>query len=89
MLNKIKSYLAKRKQLKAEMQYYKLLGEGGLFIQYIHSDLEAMKQRNYNRDQRRRFEKQLKQDGKFSSEMVDYYINKVDVILEHLKKGAK
>ena len=89
MLNKIKSYLAKRKQLKAEMQYYKLLAEGGLFIKYIHSDLEAMKQRNYNRDQRKRFEKQLKQDGKFSSEMVDYYINKVDIILEHLKKGVK
>lgn len=80
MLKKIKQLVGdfqqKRKQkyqLKQMQEYYKLVRVGGLFLQYIHKDLQRTKDKNMNRHQRRRFQKQLSQKGEFNKEIVDYY----------------
>jgi len=93
MLTKIKNYLAKRKQIKAEnfklkqmKKYYETLKNGAVFLQFIRQDIEKMKKTNYNRAQRRRFEKSLYEKGSFSEEIITHYEGQVDKILNYLAK---
>ena len=100
MLKKIKAYFVKRKQLKAQKEqmikmerYYRTLQCGVALINFIYNDLEKMKKNQCNRHQRRRFEKTIAQQGKFSKEMIDYYSKHIDKILQQIEeqknKGKK
>lgn len=87
MIKFIKTKLAdiKRKQndkrkLKNMQQYYMYLKCGALFLEYINKDLDKQKEKNLNRHARRRWEKEIAKDGKFSREMIEYYSQKIDVI---------
>ena len=93
MIQKIKQFIAKRKQLKAQKKqmlkmekYYRTLRCGVALINFIYQDLEKMKKNQLNRHQRRRFEKTIAQSGKFSKEMIDHYAKHIDKILEQVDK---
>lgn len=76
-------------QLKNAKRYYKLLKAGALFIKFIQQDIENMKKKQINREQRRRFERELNKKGKFSPEMIDYYYAKTGMILLQIEQQLK
>lgn len=93
MIKKVKDFFAKREQKKREKEelkkyqkYFTLLREGATFVTFIQDDLEKMKKSKMNRSQRRRWEKQIAQQGKFSPEMVQYYKGKVDEVLAEVDR---
>lgn len=95
MLQKIKTWIANKQQkrkkiveLKKAKQYYKVLKEGALFIKFIENDLKQMKKQQFNRSQRRRFEKNL-ESFKLDEEMIQHYYAKVDSILNYIKVQLK
>lgn len=88
MLKKIKDFIEKRKQLNKQKQYYDLVARGGLFLKFIYNDLEQIKNQQINRNVRRRFTKDLKNEGRFSKEMISYYANKVDSILLYIESQS-
>lgn len=100
MLKKIKEFVdrkkARRKQLaelKQMKKYYELLRTGSAFMDYIYKDLNN-KGNKMNRNARRRMSRHLEKTGKFNMEIVQYYKNNIDNILEYVdkqlnKKGKK
>jgi len=87
MINFIKKQIGEIKRKKAEKrklqnmrQYYLYLRYGALFLEYIYKDLEQQEKKNLNRHARRRWEKEIAKDGKFSREMVEYYSQKIEMI---------
>lgn len=93
MIKKVKEFVQKKKQEKVQKKqleeakkYYELIQYGGLFIQFIQKDLEKMAKKNFNRKQRRRFEKSLNKKGKLTPEIVQYYQTKVDEIIMNISK---
>jgi len=92
MIKKVKDFLQKRKTKKTQLKelqkmkdFYAKLQAGALFIEYIHKDIEKNK-KEMNRAQRRRYEVHLKENGKFSSEMVEHYKNHIDKIAIYINK---
>lgn len=83
-LTNLKKKIEDKQKLKQQKKYYQLLQEGALFLNFIYQDLQREK-KNINRHQRRRFEKELYKDGKFSPEMIEFYSKKLDVILNWIK----
>ena len=93
LIEKIKAWFRVRKQAKEQLvqakkteEYYKLLKSGATFLEFIYNDLEKMKKQSLNRKQRRRWEKQLQEKGKFSAEMITHYHQHVDKVLMYLDK---
>jgi len=89
MFKKIKTYFTRLKQTKEQkvkllqaQKYYKILREGALFIRYINDDLTNSKN-TMNRHSRRRMEKSL-QKGEITSEIINHYQKKVDLILKEI-----
>lgn len=72
-------------KLTQAQQFYKLVQEGALFISFIKRDLEEMKKKQYNRAQRRRFEKGIYGKGELTPDLIEYYQTKVDVILAEIE----
>lgn len=68
--------------LEKQKEFYRLLRQGGLFLKFVFEDL---KQKGFDRNSRRRIMKEL-QKGKFSEEMIDIYIKRIDEILLSLEK---
>ena len=94
MLKKIKNWLNRKKQTKAQrekmikmQEYYKILKCGAVLIDYIYKDLEKQKKDHMNRHRRRRFEKSLKHDGKYNEEIVKYYSQQIDTILKQVNES--
>ena len=90
-MKKLKEFFAKRKQAKAQKaqlektkKYYEILRSGAMVLQYIHKDL-VKSQNAMNRHQKRRFEKELTKQGKFSPEVVEYYRNEFEKILKYIE----
>ena len=91
-----KKWLQKRKEKQKAIQemqkakkYYQLIKNGLLFLDFVNQDITKMKKSKLNRSQRRRFEKQLKSEGKLNDEMLRYYATKIDNILEYIEKQSK
>jgi len=79
MLTLIKNYFAQKKAKKTQMaehdkmkKYYERLQTGAIVLQYIHNDMEQQKKK-MSRHERRRMDKSLMHDGKFSAEIVGRY----------------
>lgn len=96
MIRKIKTYLQKRKkdkQVKEELQkkkrYFEMLRCGAIMMQFIYDDIKKMESQQFNRAQRRRFEKQLEKTGKFTSEIIDHYAKKIDQVLDYIDNQLK
>jgi len=92
MFKKIKAFIQKQKQKKAQKtqldkmeKYYLLLREGSMFLNYVSKEIEK-EQSNLNRHQRRRWQKELTKNGKFSKEIIEYYVKKVDAILISIER---
>ncbi|MHA2012745.1 MAG: hypothetical protein ACTSWG_10300 [Candidatus Helarchaeota archaeon] len=92
MFKKIKQYFQKRKaekqkktNLKKQEEYYKVLSKGALVLKYIYQDLKKTENK-MSRHTRRRFKKQLEKKGKFTEEVIDYYKDQFDKILNYLEK---
>ena len=90
MFKKIKVYLEnkqnevkQREELKRQQMYYRLIKAGSEFTKFIQEDLKR-KGNDMNRHQRRRFEKELNGDGKFSPELINYYSQKIDWVLKNI-----
>lgn len=90
MFKKIKTYFVKLRQAKEQkakllqaQKYYKILREGALFIKYINDDLTNTKNAT-NRHTRRRMEKSLRK-GEITSEIVNHYQQKIDLILKEIE----
>lgn len=85
-LDTYKQKLMRKKKLDKAQEYYKILQSGALFLKFIRQDMERMKKQNYNRNQRRRFEKQIAQKGEFSNEIIEHYSKQVDIVLANIQK---
>jgi len=91
MFQKIKDFIAKRKQKKVQAdqlakakRYYEILRSGAAFLKYIHEDL--IKERNsIPRNQRRRIEDSIIKKGQFTKEIVNRYQEKIENVLEYIK----
>jgi len=79
-INEIKRKKDEKRKLQNMRQYYLYLRYGALFLEYIYKDLEQQEKKNLNRHARRRWEKEISKDGKFSREMVEYYSQRIDAI---------
>lgn len=93
MLKKIKLWIEKKKQLQAQKQqlikmqkYYHLLRSGATFIKYIQDDFKKAETNKMNRHQRRRFEREISKEGKFSPEIIEHYKNQIDKVLSDIEK---
>jgi hypothetical protein len=96
MIAKIKSWLELKrkkeevaKKLEKSTQYFQALKNGQLLIKFIQTDIAQMKEKKMNRDQRRRFEKELYFKGEFSPELIQYYEQRLDNILAYLETEKK
>ena len=92
----IKKYLANRKAKKAKKlelkkyeEFYKLVKEGQMFIEFILKDIALSKQNKMNRHQRRRFEKEVCKNGKITPEIVQYYKVKIQQVLTYIESQKK
>jgi len=91
MFQKIKDFIAKRKQEKSQKEqlakakkYYEILRSGATFLKYVHEDL--MKERNLiPRSQRRRIEDSIIKKGQFTKEIVNRYKDKIDDVLQYIQ----
>lgn len=88
LIAKAKAYIQKRKDLKKAAAYYKVLAAGGAFLSFIYEDINKYKS-SLNREVRRRFEKQLADNGKLSEEMVLHYFTKVKAIQAAIEAEGK
>lgn len=88
MIKKIKEYFKKRSELKKSLSYYKIVKQGGLFLQFIYNDLEKHKT-TLNRETRRRFETYMEKNGKLSQEIVLHYTTKIDEIIKYIELESK
>lgn len=93
MFKKVKEFLAKRadvKKQKVEMvkmqEYYTKLQGGALLIQYIYEDMKKAS-KSMNRQQRRRFDNDLKHKGKFNEETVRRYLGQVNEVLTNIEEA--
>lgn len=75
----------KRLEIRKAKKYYRVLKQGGAFIRFIENDIRNMSKNQVNRHMRRRFDKALHEQGKLSSEMIMYYYDKINKILEYMK----
>lgn len=90
MLQKIKNWFAIKYQakkqnieLKKMQTYYKNLQYGALFLKFVHSDF-AKQKKQMNRAERRRWEHSLKTKGQFNKEIIMYYMNHIDKVLNNI-----
>jgi len=91
MIKRIKDFFEMRKaretrakELKSMEEYHKKLQNGSLFLQYIYEDMKKGKAK-MNRSQRRRFDVEMKQNGKFSQETIMRYMPQVTEILDYIE----
>ena len=70
-----------RIQLEQKKKAFEEFKRGALLLKYILQDIEKQKRQQYNRTQRRRFEKELNK-GYISKELFDHYSAQIDVISE-------
>ena len=89
MIKKIKEFFRKKRDAKRSYEYFMTLKQGAAFLKFIYDDLEKQKKGNFNRDQRRRIERHLKDNGKINAEIVQHYASKVDSILAYIQKEMK
>jgi len=80
---KVKEFLAKKALEKRQKRYMELLKAGGLFLQFVEKDLADSEK--HGRPERRRFEKELHEKGKFCPEMLNYYFTKLEQIEIYIK----
>lgn len=92
MIKKIKAWLTSLKQKnhrKAELtklqKYYEALKCGTLLLKFIYNDM-ANQKKKMPRAQLRRFEKILKEEGRFSEEIINYYMARIDDALLFINK---
>ena len=83
-IRQIKQKRQQKKHLKKMREYYKVLRQGAIFLNYIQKDIEKASKEQLNRHQRRRWLKQLNEKGKFSPEMIEHYANRVDLVLKQI-----
>lgn len=92
MFKKIQEYLKRKEEaIKKELElrkakrFYSFVKAGGTFIRFIQEDLKRQGN-DMNREQRRRFEKELNDKGVLSPELIDFYQQKIDYILSECDK---
>ena len=92
MFKAIKQFFANKRQKKAQQEqlkklerYYLLLREGSMFLRFIEEDLKKTQQNTMNRHHRRRFQREIIQKGTFSKEFIEFYAQKIDVILNNIE----
>lgn len=92
MIQKLNNWLKNREEnrkkqneLKNAKKFYTFVKAGATFVKFIQEDLKR-NESEMNRHQRRRFEKEISENGMFSEEMVKYYSGKVDWILSEIEK---
>lgn len=90
MLKKLNAWMeTKRKKLEEKQQlhkaqsYYKLVKAGATFRIYNQEDLKN-EQNKMNRHERRRMLKELEEKGVLSPELVGYYQQKIDYVLQNI-----
>lgn len=72
-----------RQKMENQQKLYKILQQGGLFLKFIHNDMERMKKDKLNRAQRRRFERGLSK-GEFSRELIETYYERLQEIQAYI-----
>ncbi len=89
---KIKEFFAKRKQTKSEKErlakakeYYTLIQSGAMFMKFVSDDLDKQ-EKGVNRATRRRMRLQLAKEGRFNSEIINFYQTRIDEGLAYIKK---
>ena len=92
MFKKVKAFFGGMKQRNAQKKsgkdmeaYYAKLQNGALFLQYIYKDM-ANQKKSMNRPQRRRMDRELKQKGKFSTEIIARYMVQVNQVNEYIEE---
>ncbi|MHA1738809.1 MAG: hypothetical protein ACTSWD_09505 [Candidatus Heimdallarchaeota archaeon] len=92
IITKIKTFFAKKKQTKAQKEklakakeYYKMIQYGAMFMKFVSEDL-SKQEKGVNRATRRRMRLQLVKEGKFNSEIINFYQSRIDEGLAYIKK---
>jgi hypothetical protein len=92
MVKKIQAWLTSLKQKnhrKGELvklqKYYEALKCGTLLLKFIYNDMANQKNK-MPRAQLRRFEKAIKEEGRFSEEIINYYMARIDEALRFIDK---
>ena len=92
MFKKIQAWLLSLKQKKHRkcelvklQKYYEALKCGTLLLKFIYQDM-ANQKKKMPRAQLRRFEKAIKEEGRFSEEIINYYMTRIDEALLFIEK---
>lgn len=92
MVKKFQTWLTSLKQKnhrKGELvklqKYYEALKCGTLLLKFIYQDM-ANQKKKMPRAQFRRFEASLKEEGRFSEEIINYYMARIDDALLFINK---
>ena len=73
-----------RGKLERQNRLYTHIQQGGLFLRFIHNDLERQKREHFNRAGRRRLERELSK-GVFSRELIETYYPKLEEITDYIQ----
>lgn len=72
-----------KEKLENQQRLYKILQQGGLFLKFIHNDLEKQRKDHLNRSQRRRTERSISK-GQFTPEMIELYYERLQEIQDYI-----
>jgi len=89
LLEDFKAKRKKREELKKYEEFYKIVREGQMFIEFVLKDIELSKKNKMNRHQRRRFEKDICKNGKLTPEIVQYYKIKIAQVFLYIEQQRK
>lgn len=92
MLNKLNNFLKqkheqlkKKEELRKAKKYYQFVKAGQVFINFVQQDLKKQGEQ-VNRHIRRRMERDLSDKGVLSEEIVKYYGQKIEWILQQVEQ---